>query len=125
MDNGTAKTGALPEAPGLRREGALEIAQQVKGTGWLAGLRRAATWVAERELWLLAMVVTILLLANTLPLSLVGASALLLPIPWLCRWVAKGYLSRPTQLVGRLTRALPFYRVSRILTGDSRQDILH
>jgi hypothetical protein len=27
-------------------------------------------------------------------------------------------------LVGRLTRALPFYRVSRILTGDSRQDIL-
>jgi len=91
VDNGTAKTGALPEAPHLGREG-------TKITGWLARFRRVATWVAERELWLLAVVVAILLFSNTLPLSLLGASVILLPIPWLCRRVAQGYLSRSTQL---------------------------
>jgi putative inorganic carbon (HCO3(-)) transporter len=98
VDSGTAKTEALPEAPGLRREGALEVAPQVKGTGWLAGLRRAATWVAERELWLLAIVVPVLMATNRTPLPLTLAALALVPVGWVARKVAFGYLTRPTPL---------------------------
>jgi putative inorganic carbon (HCO3(-)) transporter len=98
VDNGTAKTGALPEAPDLRREGALEVAQQVKRTGWLAGLRRAATWVAERELWLLAVVAPVLMFPEILPKAAVVAGLLLLSLLWLMRWVARGYVTVRTPL---------------------------
>lgn len=98
MDNGTAKTGALPEAPGLRREGALEIAPQVKRTGWLAGLRRVATWVAERELWLVAIAAPTLMFPEILPRAAVVAGLLLISLLWLVRWVARGYVTVRTPL---------------------------
>jgi len=91
VDNGTAKTGALPEAPHLGREG-------TKITGWLARFRRVATWVAERELWLLAVVVPVLMATNRIPLPLTVAALALLPVGWIARKVAFGYFTCPTPL---------------------------
>lgn len=98
MDSEAAKTEALPEAPGLRREGALEVAPQVKGTGWSAGLRRVATWVAERELWLLAIAAPTLMFPEILPRAAVVAGLLLISLLWLVRWVARGYVTVRTPL---------------------------
>jgi len=91
VDNGTAKTGALPEAPHLGRAG-------TKRTGWLARFRRVATWVAERELWLLAVVVPVLMASNRVPPPITALALGLVPVPWLCRLVAKGYLTARTPL---------------------------
>ena len=61
-------------------------------------LKSAANWIAEHELWLLAVPVTLLLFSGQLPLRIIGASLLLIPIPWMCRWAAKGYLTAHTPM---------------------------
>jgi len=91
VDNGTAKTGDLPEAPHLGREG-------TKRTGWLARFRRVATWVAERELWLLAIAAPTLMFPEILPKAAVVAGLILLSLLWLVRWVARGYATVRTPL---------------------------
>jgi hypothetical protein len=61
-------------------------------------LKGAAYWVAEHELWLLAVPVTLMLFFGRLPLRIIGASLLLIPVPWVCRWAAKGYLTVHTPM---------------------------
>ena len=63
-----------------------------------ARLKSAANWIAEHELWLLAVPVTLMLFSGQLPIQVIGASLLLIPIPWVCRWAAKGYLTAPTPM---------------------------
>lgn len=63
-----------------------------------ARLKDAANWIAERELWLLAVPVTLMLFSGQLPIQVIGVSLLLIPIPWVCRWAAKGYLTAPTPM---------------------------
>jgi putative inorganic carbon (HCO3(-)) transporter len=98
LDSGAAKAETLSEAPSLNEEVALEVPQQVKRSGWRGGFKVGAAWVAEHELWLLAVLVTLMLLANQLPIRIISASLLLIPIPWVCRWVAKGYLTAHTPM---------------------------
>lgn len=64
----------------------------------MARLKDAANWVADHELWLLAVVVPVLMASNRLPSHLIYLGLFLVPIPWLCRWVGKGYLSVRTPL---------------------------
>jgi putative inorganic carbon (HCO3(-)) transporter len=61
-------------------------------------LKGAANWIAEHELWLLAVPVTLMLFFGRLPIRIIGASLMLIPIPWVCRWAAKGYLSVRTPM---------------------------
>lgn len=63
-----------------------------------AGLKSVANWIAEHELWLLVVPVTLMLFFGRLPLRIIGASLLLIPIPWVCRWAAKGYLTAHTPM---------------------------
>ncbi|MBC8263861.1 MAG: O-antigen ligase family protein [Anaerolineales bacterium] len=63
-----------------------------------ARLKSAANWIAEHELWLVAVPVTLMLFFGRLPLRIIGASLLLIPIPWVCRWAAKGYLTAHTPM---------------------------
>ncbi len=53
-----------------------------------ARLKGVANWIAEHELWLLAVPVTLMLFSGQLPIQVIGASLLLTPIPWVCRWAA-------------------------------------
>lgn len=61
-------------------------------------LKNAAHWIAEHELWLLVVPITLMLFANRLPIRIISASLLLIPIPWVCRWAAKGYLTAHTPM---------------------------
>jgi len=63
-----------------------------------AGLKAAASWIAEHELWLLAVVVPVLMASNRVPPTLTLVAMLLIPVPWLCRLVAKGYLTVHTPM---------------------------
>ena len=63
-----------------------------------ARLKGVANWIAEHELWLLAVPVTLMLFSGQLPIQVIGASLLLTPIPWVCRWAAKGYLTAHTPM---------------------------
>lgn len=63
-----------------------------------ARLKSVANWIAEHELWLLVVPVTLMLFFGRLPLRIIGASLLLIPIPWVCRWAAKGYLTAHTPM---------------------------
>ena len=90
LDSGTVKTEALSEATSL--------GDRARRPGWLAGVKRVATWVAEHELWLLAVPVTLMLFSGRLPTQIIGASLLLIPIPWVCRWIATGYLTAHTPM---------------------------
>ena len=63
-----------------------------------ARLKSAANWIAEHELWLVAVPVTLVLFSGQLPLRIIGASLLLIPIPWVCRWAARGYLTARTPM---------------------------
>ncbi len=63
-----------------------------------AKLKIAANWVAKHELWLLAVPVTLMLFYGRLPIRIIGVSLLLIPVPWVCRWVAKGYLTAHTPM---------------------------
>ena len=63
-----------------------------------ARLKAAASWVAERELWVVAVPVTLMLFYGRLPIQIIGASLLLIPVPWLCRWAARGYLTDRTPM---------------------------
>ena len=63
-----------------------------------ARLKGVANWIAEHELWLVAVPVTLMLFLGRLPLRIIGASLLLIPIPWVCRWAAKGYLTAHTPM---------------------------
>ncbi|HID64022.1 MAG TPA: O-antigen ligase domain-containing protein, partial [Anaerolineae bacterium] len=64
----------------------------------LAGLKRGTTWVAEHELWLLAVVVPVLMATNRTPPPLTLAALALVPVGWVARKVAFGYLTFPTPL---------------------------
>jgi putative inorganic carbon (HCO3(-)) transporter len=61
-------------------------------------LKSTAYWIAEHELWLLAVPVTLMLLFGRLPIRIIGASLLLIPVPWMCRWAARGYLTVHTPM---------------------------
>jgi O-antigen ligase len=62
-------------------------------------VRAVANWLADHELWLLAVVAPPLVLPELMPGRLiVGAALALLTIPWLARLVARGRLSRPSPL---------------------------
>jgi O-antigen ligase len=61
-------------------------------------LKNAANWIAEHELWWLAMVVPVLMSTNRTPPPLTLAALALLPVGWVARKVAFGYLTRPTPL---------------------------
>ena len=63
-----------------------------------ARLKGVANWIAEHELWLLAVPVTLMLFSGQLPIQVISASLLLIPISWVCRWAAKGYLTAPTPM---------------------------
>ena len=63
-----------------------------------AGLKGAANWIAEHELWLLAVPVTLMLFYGRVPLRIISASLLLIPIPWVCRLLARGYLTAHTSM---------------------------
>jgi len=63
-----------------------------------ARLKGAANWIAEHELWLVAVPVTLMLFSGRMPIRIIGASLLLIPIPWVCRWAAKGYLTATTPM---------------------------
>jgi putative inorganic carbon (HCO3(-)) transporter len=56
-------------------------------------LKGAANWIAEHELWLLSVPVTLMLFSGRVPIWIIGASLSLIPIPWVCRRAAKGYLT--------------------------------
>jgi putative inorganic carbon (HCO3(-)) transporter len=90
LDSGTAKTEALSEAPSL--------GGRARRPGWLAALKRVATWVAEHELWLLAVVVPVLMATNRTPPRLTLAALALVPVGWVARKVAFGHLTYPTPL---------------------------
>jgi putative inorganic carbon (HCO3(-)) transporter len=64
----------------------------------MARLKGVANWIAEHELWLLTVPVTLMLFFGRLPIRIIGASLLLIPIPWVCRWAAKGYLTAHTPM---------------------------
>jgi len=64
----------------------------------MVGLRGIANWVVEHELWLLVIAVPLLMFPEVLPPLLTGAGIVLVLIPWLCRWLAKGYLSMRTPM---------------------------
>ncbi len=61
-------------------------------------LKSTAHWIAERELWLLAVPVALMLFSGRVPLRIISASLWLIPIPWLCRWAARGYLTVRTPM---------------------------
>ena len=61
-------------------------------------LKIAANWIAEHELWLLAVPVTLMLFYGRVPLRIISASLLLIPIPWVCRLLARGYLTVHTSM---------------------------
>lgn len=63
-----------------------------------ARLKGVANWIAQHELWLLAVPVTLMLFVGRLPIRIISASLLLIPIPWVCRWAAKGYLTAHTPM---------------------------
>jgi len=57
-------------------------------------IRLLAGWIADHEIWLLALIVPLLLFpARFSPLGL-----FLIPVPGLCRWVSRGHLTRRTPL---------------------------
>jgi len=63
-----------------------------------ARLKGIANWIAEHELWLLSVPVTLMLFVGRLPIRIISASLLLIPIPWVCRRAAKGYLTARTPM---------------------------
>ncbi|MBC8248154.1 MAG: O-antigen ligase family protein [Anaerolineales bacterium] len=63
-----------------------------------ARLKSAANWIAEHELWWLAVPVTLMLFFGRVPIRVISASLWLIPIPWVCRRVAKGYLTVHTPM---------------------------
>lgn len=60
------------------------------------GWRRVSLWVAEHELWYLVLVVAVLIFPELVPDPIVITALLLIPVPWLCRWIATGRLTRRT-----------------------------
>lgn len=97
-DSGGVQSEPLSEASSLGREAALEFSQQVKRSGWLEAVKRGARWVAKHELYLLAAVVPVLMATNRTPQPLTMAALALVPVGWVARRVAFGYLTRPTPL---------------------------
>jgi putative inorganic carbon (HCO3(-)) transporter len=63
-----------------------------------ARLKGAAYWIAEHELWLLGVVVSLLILRTSLPNFLPASAIVSIPVFWLCRKVAKGHLTVRTPL---------------------------
>ncbi len=59
--------------------------------------RFVARWIADHELWLLALIAGPLMFPERLGRA-AALAALLAPLPWLCRWWAHGYLTRRTPL---------------------------
>ena len=63
-----------------------------------ARLKGVANWIAEHELWLLAVVVSLLILRTSLPGIFSISAVVSIPVFWLCRKVARGYLTVRTPL---------------------------
>lgn len=60
-------------------------------------MKALATWIADRELWLLVVIIPLLVFPiSVLPVVAVGLTALV----WACRWVARGRPSIGTALDG-------------------------
>jgi len=74
------------------------VALKTKRPTAMVGLRGVANWVAEHELWLLVTAIPLLMFPEFVPFPLTGVSVVLVLIPWLCRWLAKGYLSVRTPM---------------------------
>lgn len=60
-------------------------------------LRRAARWIAERELWCLAILSLPLLFPRFLP-PLTFLALAVIPMLWVARWIARGRLTRAVWL---------------------------
>lgn len=62
-----------------------------------SGWTRFAVWIADRELWLLAVAVPLLMVTNRLPAGVIWFALALVALAWLARWTALGYhLTVPT-----------------------------
>ncbi|MEA3345714.1 MAG: O-antigen ligase family protein [Chloroflexota bacterium] len=57
-------------------------------------IRSLARWIADHEIWLLALVIPPFLFPTRFSPWGLG----LIPLPWLCRWVGRGYLTHRTPL---------------------------
>ena len=114
-DSGAANAEGVLEAPTLREEG---DPQQDMRSGWVAVLNRGATWVTDHELWLVAVVVCILVFPSLVPEPLIPLALLLIPTSWLCRRVAKGYLTVRTCLDGPVVALLAMIPVGLYASAD-------
>lgn len=90
MDNKGVEGEALSSPKGASTYPAPWKAENLTARARLKGI---ANWIAEQELWLLSVPVTLMLFSGRLPIWIISASLLLIPIPWVCRWAAKGYLT--------------------------------
>jgi len=98
LDSREVKREVLSKPSSLREEGDLEVLQRVKRPVWLVEVRRGARWVARHELYLLAAIVPVLMATNRTPRPLTMAALALIPVGWIARSVAFGYLTCPTPL---------------------------
>ena len=57
-------------------------------------IRYLARWIADHEIWLLALIIPLLLF----PSRFSHLGLFLIPLPWLCRWIGLGHLTRRTPL---------------------------
>ncbi|MGA9348814.1 MAG: hypothetical protein WBW48_08420 [Anaerolineae bacterium] len=90
MDNEGVEGEALSSPKGASTYPATWKAENLTARARLKGI---VNWIAEHELWLLSVPVTLMLLSGRLPIWIISASLLLIPIPWVCRWAAKGYMT--------------------------------
>jgi len=97
-DSRGVKTGLSSQAWSVGGEGTIEVPHWVKRSGWSGVVRRGVGWVARHELYLLAAVVPVLMATNRTPRPLTMAALALVPVGWIARSVAFGYLTRPTPL---------------------------
>ncbi|HID28472.1 MAG TPA: hypothetical protein EYP19_00520 [Desulfobacterales bacterium] len=63
-----------------------------------ARLKAAASWIAEHELWLVGLAIPPLVFPGLFPRVLVLSALVWIPVLWLCRWAARGYLTVHTPM---------------------------
>lgn len=95
VDNEDVKGEALSSPKGTGTYPATWKAEELAVRARLKGI---TNWIAEHELWLLSVPVTLMLFCGRLPIWIISVSLLLIPIPWVCRWVARGYLTARTPM---------------------------
>jgi hypothetical protein len=78
-------------------------------------VKAAAAWIADRELWLLLLIIPLLVFpVSVLPFVAVGLTALV----WACRWVARGRPSIGTAFDGATLILLIMTGVGRAVSVD-------